>query len=61
MAGSTPSASKKSSEVYVLYDREMGVTLHESRLPGYIISLRPFGYAFRLTVSLLLFPKSLSN
>lgn len=59
MAGSTPSASKKSSEVYVLYDREMGVTLHESRLPGYIISLRPFGYAFSTYCKLALVSQKL--
>lgn len=34
MAGSTPSVSKQASEICVLYNRGMGVTLHESRLPG---------------------------
>ena len=59
MAGSTPSASKKSSEVYALYDREMRVTLHESRLPGYIISLRHFGYAFSTYCKLALISQKL--
>jgi len=34
MAGSTPSVNRQASEFCVLYNRGMGVTLHESRLPG---------------------------
>lgn len=37
---------KQASETYVLYNREMGVTLHGSRLPEHIVSLYPSGYAF---------------
>jgi len=53
--------SKQASEIYVLYDREMGVTLHGSQLPAHTVSVHLPVMRFRLTVSLVLFPKSLSN
>jgi len=37
---------KQGSEIYVLYDRGMSVTLHGSRLPGQFVSYCPSEYAF---------------
>ena len=59
MAGSTPSVSKQTSEIGVLYDRGMRVTLHESRLPGLSSASVLSDYAFSTYCKLALVSQKL--